>query len=243
MSWIALIYSEIFFRPVLNSLLFLTSILPWHDFGLAIILLTVVVKIIIFPLTHSMIKTQRAMKKIDPEIKRINKEIKNKEEQTRAIMELYKKHGVNPFSGFFALLIQLPLLIAMFQVSRGSLSFRHEDVYMFLSLPQHINTSFLGFLNLTEPSIILAALAGIAQFIQTKLSIPPISNTAPKKDMSAMMQSQMLYFFPVFIFILAIKIPGAAPLYWTSMNIFAIVHEAIVRRKAESAELLQNDRR
>jgi len=188
-----------------------------------------------FPMTHKMLKTQHAMKIIEPEVKKIYADKKNKEDQAKALMELYKKHGINPLSGFFILLIQLPILFAMYQVFLYGLPFPAGDVYPFLKIPENINTMFLGFISLTSANIGLSALAALSQFWQAKLAIPPKTTPPAKGDMAQAMQWQMLYVFPFIIFILGFKLPAAVSLYWTAMNVFAIVHEARVRKKAREA--------
>lgn len=246
MSYLKIFYNEIFYQPLLNALLFLTSALPGHDLGLAVILLTVLIRILMFPMTHKMIKTQNAMKRIEPEIKKIYEEKKNKEEQAKALMELYRAHGINPLSGFAMLIVQMPLLIAMYQVFWRGIPFQANEVYSFLSVPVSVNTLFLGLIPLTEASVGLAALAAISQFWQAKLALPasPPKGTSSKGDMSKAMQWQMIYVFPVLIFILSFKLPAAVALYWTAMNIFAIVHEAIIRKSASRriGETLPNGR-
>src|SRR3989338_2105021 len=102
-SLVTTAYNALFYQPLYNGLLLITGILPGGDLGFAVIILTIAIRTIVFPLNHRMIKTQRAMKVIEPEIKRIQAEIKNKEEQGRALMELYRAHGINPFSGLLAL--------------------------------------------------------------------------------------------------------------------------------------------
>lgn len=246
-SLITTVYKKIFYKPLLNGLLFLTSVLPFNDLGLAVILLTIAVKLILFPLTHKTLKTQQTMKKLEPEIKRIQGGGKNKEEQARDLMGLYRAHGINPFSGFFMLFLQLPILIALYHVFWKGIPFISSEIYGFLSVPQNINTLFLGFIPLTEASVGMALLAAVSQFWQAKLAIPPKPSSAKategkQNDMASMMQKQMLFVFPVLIFFIAYKLPAAVSLYWTSMNLFAIVHEAFVRRKAYHLDMLQNGR-
>jgi YidC/Oxa1 family membrane protein insertase len=177
-----------------------------------------------------MIHTQRKMKEIEPELKRIQSDTKNKEEQGKAVMELYKKHGINPFSGFLNILIQFPLLFAMYKVFWQGIPFKIQDVYVFLKIPEHINVQFLSMINLSEPNIFLALLASASQFGQVWLAMPP-KNTSGVKGTAEMMQKQMLYVFPVLIFLIGFNLPSAVALYWTTMNVFAIVHEAIVRNR------------
>ena len=161
---VVFIYTELFYRPLLNGLFLITDYVPGESLGFAVIILTILIRLVIFPLNHKMIKTQRAMKQIDPEIKKIQSEKKNREEQAKALMELYRAHGVNPFAGVLALFIQLPLLLALFYVFRGDLSAQAQYAYSFINLPGQINTVFLGFFALTEPNIIMAAMAGVSQF-------------------------------------------------------------------------------
>ncbi|MDO8523156.1 MAG: YidC/Oxa1 family membrane protein insertase [bacterium] len=231
MSYIVLVYHEVFYKPLLNALVFLTGALPWNDLGFSVIILTIAIRFIMFPLTHKMIHTQRKMKEIEPELKKIQNETKNKEEQGRATMELYKKHGINPFSGFLNILIQFPLLFAMYKVFWTGIPFKIEDIYNFLAIPAHINVIFLGLINLSVPNIFLAGLAAISQFLQVKLAMPPKREAAGKQGTGEMMQKQMLYMFPVLIFFIGFNLPAAVALYWTTMNVFAIVHEAIVRNR------------
>ena len=233
MSLLKTLFHEIFYLPLLNALVFLTSILPGHDLGLAVILLTALIRTLMFPMTHKMLRTQNAMKRIEPEVKKIYEEKKNREEQAKALMELYKKHGINPLSGFFMLLIQLPLLIAMYRVFWRGIPFNASEIYKFLDASGPINMLFLGLMPLTEASVGMAALAAISQFWQAKLAMPASPADGPiKSDMGRAMQWQMLYVFPILIFVISFKLPAAVSLYWTAMNVFAIVHEAVVRRKS-----------
>ncbi len=241
MSVISFIYTEIFYRPILNGLLILTTWLPQHDLGFAVIFLTILIRALMFPMTHKMLKTQKAMKELEPHIKKINEGIKDKNEQAKALMALYKEHGINPFSGFFLLIIQLPILFAMYRVFIKGIPFKAGEVYSFFAVPQHINTMFLGFVSLAAPSIGLAAIAALSQFWQIRLATVSQNSKEKKKDMASAMQSQMMYVFPVMIFLLGFKMPAAVSLYWTAMNIVAIIHEAVVRRKAYSLGQLQNE--
>jgi len=227
-----LLYNEIFYRPLLNSLVFLTSVIPFHDVGLAIIVLTVLVKTILFPLTHRSMKTQMKMKKIEPELKKIKQDTQDRQKQAEEILKVYRAHGISPYSGLLMLFMQLPILIALYSVFWKGISFDH-NIYSFLELPQKINLIFLGFFDVTKRSVFLAALSGVSQFFQIQLSMPSQKKdgSAKKNDFNAAFASQMKYFMPVFIFIIALKLPSAVSIYWTTMNVFAIVHEWFVRKK------------
>lgn len=240
----SLIYNEVFFRPLTNTLVWLTGVIPGGNLGVAVIILTLLVRAILFPFSHRMTLTQIAMRKIEPELNRIKEEFKDKkEEQAQAMMKLYKEHGISPFSGFVFLIIQLPLLIAMYKVFL--VEFSSETLggalYSFISFPEVVSLSFLG-ANLSEPSIVFAALAGITQFFQVRLSMVRIPDKKlDEKDKTfgsefqRAMKTQMQYVFPFIIFFIGLKFSAALTVYWTVMNIFAIVHEAIVHRKGEKS--------
>jgi YidC/Oxa1 family membrane protein insertase len=234
-------YNTIFVQPLLNGLAFLTNIMPFHDVGLAIVVLTLAVRFIIFPFTHRSIKTQVKMKQLEPELKTIKDKFKDKQEQAKRTMELYRKHGVSPFSGCLILLIQLPILFALFYVFRNGVNFDPQELYSFIKIPDVIQERFLGLIDINQRSIFFAVLTGISQFIQMRLSIPPSKNK-PKKsagpasfkdDLSRSMSFQAKYILPGFIFFITLRLPAAIAIYWTTMNLFAIVHESIVRKKAK----------
>lgn len=236
MSFIVTLYQEIFFQPLFNALVFLTGVMPFHDLGLAIIVLTFLVRIIIFPFTHRSVVTQVKMKEIEPEIRKIKEQFKNNQQElAKKTMELYRAHGVSPFSGCLMLVIQFPILIALYQVFLNDITSRADLLYSFITLPQDVHTAFLGLIALTETSIILAILAGFSQFIQMRLAMPPKSsvlNTSSRPDIQKQFLSHAQYIFPVFITLISLRFPSALALYWTTSNIFAILHEGAVRKKA-----------
>ncbi|OGF51730.1 hypothetical protein A3I27_04495 [Candidatus Giovannonibacteria bacterium RIFCSPLOWO2_02_FULL_43_11b] len=233
---LTLIYNEVLYRPLYNALVFLTGLVPGHDIGIAIVLLTVLVRIIIFPFTHRGLITQIKMKKLEPEIKKIKESYKNNtEEQNKKMMELYKEHGVNPLSGCFLLLIQLPILITLYQLFLKGLLTGGVALYSFVAMPEVVATSFLGLVNLSVPNYFLAFLAGFSQFLQMKLSNPkiPQKGSNMKDEMARAMAIQATYILPLVIFYISTRFPAALSLYWTSSNVFATLHEAIVRSRAK----------
>ena len=231
------IYNLVFFEPLLNGLVFLVKNLPYHDMGLAIIILTIAVRFIILPFTHKATVTQVKMKKLEPELKEIKEKHKNNsQEQAKKTMELYKQHGINPIAGVLTLFIQIPIIFALYKVFLGGASFNPEHLYSFVTAPEFVNINFLGILDVTKTSYAVPFLAALTQFFQMKLAIPPINkkdmgNTF-KDNLAKSMNVQMRYVMPVFIFFIGLKLSSGIALYWTTMNVFAIVHETIVRRKA-----------
>lgn len=226
------------YQPLYNILIFLSAVIPGNDIGLAIIALTIIVKIILYPLYHKTLITQVKMREINPILKDIknNKDL-TKEEQTKKILDLYKEHGLNPFTGFLVLLIQLPIVISLFYVFKGSLEFHPDLLYSFTIIPESLNHLFLGIFDITQKSYIFALTAGLSQFFQIRLSIPPL----PKQDISKprsfeedfqrSMNMQMRYFMPVVITFISLTLPAAITIYWTSNNILGIVHEIFVKKK------------
>lgn len=240
---ISQIFHSVFYQPLYNGLVFLISVIPGADVGLAVVILTLLVKIIILPLSHRSVASQAKMRSIEPEIKKVKEQHKDKQEQARQVMDLYKKHGVNPLSGCFLMVIQLPVIFALYWVFLKGLAHNIDQtlLYSFVTAPEHINTLFLGLVDMSKKNIILAALAGISQYFQMKFSMPPIpkDNGEKKKgdlsfkdEFTKNMNLQMRYMLPGIVFFVAYSISSAVALYWLVSNLFSIGHELIVKRKA-----------
>lgn len=232
-------YNFVFYEPLYNGLVFLINETPFHDLGFAVVALTLIVRLILFPFGHKSVITQRKIKEVTPEIEKIKDKLKNnKEEQAREVMALYKKHGINPFSSFLIMFIQIPVLITIFIILRKGISFDGDILYSFVELPSQINTVFLGLFDMLKPSLFLAFLAGFSQFFQIKLAMPKTSNQFSggksfKNELQKSLNIQMKYIMPIFVVFISMRFPGALSLYWTTSNVFAILHEIIVKRKAE----------
>ncbi|HEY4514789.1 MAG TPA: YidC/Oxa1 family membrane protein insertase [Candidatus Paceibacterota bacterium] len=234
------IYYTILYEPFYNILVFLAHIVPGADIGISVVILTIFVRLIISPLSHKQIHTQRKMKAMEGEMTLVKKKFENdKNEQTRQIMELYKKHGVNPFSGFLLILIQIPILLALYFVFTRGIPFTTTHLYSFLTLPGQINFEFLGLIDLGAKSITMALLVGVSQYFQISLALPP---SAPKKEgdsknfgeeLAKSMNTNMRYVMPVIIAFVTASFPAVVGLYWLTSNLFSIGHELIVRRKAK----------
>jgi YidC/Oxa1 family membrane protein insertase len=236
------LWNAIFYQPIYNALIFIINSVTFGDVGFAIILLTIVVKLILFPLTRKSIKSQILMKRIEPELKRVKKEYPNKEEQAKKTFELYKKYDVNPFSGCLVILLQLPVIFALYYVFYKGISLGSGPLYPFIHVPLALHTNFLGLVDIHAKSIVLALLAGITQFIQGYLATPIKGKTEivredgtkePKTfqdQMSDSMQMNVKYILPIFIAFIAYKISAAVALYWITSNIFTILQEWYIRK-------------
>jgi YidC/Oxa1 family membrane protein insertase len=213
------IYNAVLFQPLLNLLVFLYNVL-FSDMGVAIIVLTLIIRGILWPVTHKSLHSQRAMMEIQPKVDEVKKQYKdNKEEQAKKMMEVYAQHKVSPMSSCLPLLIQLPILIALYQVlTAGLKSERLDSLYGFVANPEHISTLSLGFLDLSARSIPLALMAAAAQFWQAKMmqsTRPPVKGKDSKdEDMTSIMNKQMLYMMPLMTLFIGWGLPSGLMLYW-----------------------------
>lgn len=247
------LYRVFVYEPLYNGLVFLLSVLPpWANAGIAIIIFTIIVKLILFPLSKASIKNQIRMKELQPKIDEIKTKFKDRQEQSLKIMSLYKENKLNPFSGIFLLLIQFPIIIALYSIfANGGLPIINTDIlYSFIPHIVAVDMHFFG-INLAGKSLILAVLVAVSQFFQIKLTLPKskpatvtndkhgVSNM--KEDMMHSMQMQMQYVFPILIFVIAYPfppisnvfphLPAALVLYWVISNLFMIGQELFVRKK------------
>lgn len=229
------------YDPLYNGLVYLVDIVPTHDIGIAIILLTIVVKFVLFPLSRQAVRTQMMMRQIAPEIEKLKEKFKDKqEEQARAIFALYREKGIRPFSSLLLILIQFPILFGLYWVFwKGGLpSVDPSLLYSFVPVPENVNMEFLGLVDMRERSIILAALAGLTQLVYARLSMGPRSKmaTAPleqsfSNDMARSFDLQARYVLPVIVAGIAYTVASAVPLYWTTSNLFMIAQEFFMGRR------------
>lgn len=197
------IFDLVIVQPIFNLLMALYAIIPGHDFGVAIIIFTVIVRFLLYPLTRSMLHQSKTMRKLQPELKRIKKAAKgNRQQESMQMMELYKRHGVSPFRSIGILLIQLPIFIALFQVIRIFTEHRDqiqkftydfmENINVIAELIKHpdaFNEKLFGFIDLTKSAfhnggvevflILLAIVAAYTQYVMSKQTSP--QNTPQKK--------------------------------------------------------------
>jgi YidC/Oxa1 family membrane protein insertase len=233
----------ILYQPLFNALVLLYNYIPGHDFGIAIVFLTLVIRFILFPISIKAINSQKGLQKLQPKIQELQKKYKDdKEKQAKEILELYKSEKINPFSGLLLALIQLPILIALYQVFWNGLNPKElMALYSFVANPGQINALFVHLIDLSKPNLILAILAGLTQYFQTKMVLPKNGPTAEKKgngpDFSQVMQKQMVYFLPVFTVIILVSLPSALGLYWTVSGLFSVVQQYFVLKEDKKNKL------
>jgi len=234
------IFNLVLYQPLYNLLIWLYDVLPGNDIGVAIIALTIIIKLILFPLSQKSIKAQQEMQKLQPKLAELKKKHKDdKQKLTEETMKLYKEQKVNPMSSCLPLLIQLPFLIAVYQVFRTGLTNGDLNMlYYFVPNPGEINPISFGFINLAVPSIPLAVLAAAAQFLQAKM-LPTgpqpkkISNASKDESMMANMNKSMKYFMPLITLLIGMQLPGGLTLYWFITTLLTALQQIIFFRKKD----------
>ena len=189
------------------------------------------------------IESQKKLQELQPKIKALQEKTKDdKEQQTKQLMELYKENKTNPFSGCLPLIVQLVFLIAIYRVlitiSSNGLTIDSSQLYSFITRPDKINQFFISIVDLTKPSIVIAALAAIAQYFQTKMLMGqqqapiPAASDSSKPDIAQMMNKQMLYLGPFLTLFIGIKFPAGLSLYWLAGTLFMLVQQILIQRKS-----------
>ena len=240
------IFTTFIYQPVYNLLVLAYNTVSFGDFGVAIIIVTVLIKFLLIPISKKQIESQKKMQELQPKIKALQERYKNdKEKQSRALMEFYKENKTNPFSGCLPMIVQLVFLIAIYQVlfniSKAGLMVSTSDLYPFVNNPGQINKMFLGLIDLSSainigsvtfkdaPHITLIILAAGSQYIQTKMLMakqPAMSAVKSEKpDFSQMMSKQMLYLGPFLTLFIGIKFPAGLALYWLVSTGFMIIQQ------------------
>lgn len=255
MNILSFVYNDLIYRPLFNLLVFIYDIVPGQDIGVAIILLTILVRLVLYKVNGRAIKGQRELQEIQPLIREIQQKYKDdKEKQAQELMAMYQKHKISPFSGCLPLLIQFPIIIALYHTFLNG--FRDESLsllYPFVPNPGHMQSlSFGGAIDLAVPNVALALIASFLQYRQTK-SLMDVANQkkseqekkreeemTPEEKMQEMAQSiskNMMYMMPVMTFMFGMTLPSGLALYWSVTTLFAIVQQyLIIKRRKEDKE-------
>lgn len=230
----ASLFNTILYQPLFNSLVFLYQYVAFEDLGLAIILLTIIIRFILFPLFYKSFKSQTLMQKLHPEIQKIQHSHKdNREKQAQALMELYRVNKVNPFSSFLMILVQLPILIALYRLFlEGFSPESFNNLYSFIAKPEHLNSSFLGLVDLSSKNMIIVLLAAVVQYFQGKLSLPKVDKNQGQEMMPASkIGRQMVIIGPILTFVILRGLPSAIGVYWLTTSIFSIFQQIYINKQ------------
>ena len=221
-------FNLILYQPLFNALIFLAWLIPGHSIGWAIIILTILIRVILLPSGLKTLHQQRRIQALQPKVSELkDKHGDDKAAHSKALMELYAAEKVNPFGGCLPLLIQLPVLWALYQVFIHGLSTDQFNVlYSFTPRPETINTHWFG-LDLAQPERwVLPIVAGLLQYLQGRQMMGLTAGIKPKKDseqdMSAAMTKQMTYLMPIVSVFIVRGLPAALGLYWVATTLFMI---------------------
>ncbi|MFH1193224.1 MAG: YidC/Oxa1 family membrane protein insertase [Candidatus Jorgensenbacteria bacterium] len=221
----AALYNNFIYQPILSALVWIYQTVSFGDLGVAIILLTVLIRVVLLPLFYRGAKNQSLLQRLQPHVKKIQLDHKdNKEAQARALMELYKTHHVNPLSGFFFILLQLPVFIALFQIFTKELGGAAFDSH-----------TLLGLIDLEAKGFVLPLIAAAFQYFQGKLSLPPPQAAAGAPG-GAAMGKVMVIAGPFITVMVLINLPSALGIYWIVSSVFSIGQQLYINRHLPALE-------
>lgn len=227
-------------QPLYNGLIGILDVSSYIDMGIAVIFLTILVKLLLFPLSLKASRTQRLMKELEQPMKEIREKYKDdREQQGRKLLELYREKKLNPFSGIATLFLQLPIIFGLYYLFlKGGLPEVDASLlYSFIPIPEHVDMFFLGVVDMAGKSAPLAFLAGVTQYFQAHYALPAPAprkeNATFQEDFARSLHMQMKYVLPFVVGGVAYVASAAVALYWITSNIFAIGQELYVKRVAE----------
>lgn len=231
------LWTKAFYQPIYNVLIFLTIKLPYHDLGFAIIILTILIRLLLLVPSQKALKSQKKMQELQPKLEEIKEKHKGDQQKiSLETMNLWKTHNVNPFGSCLPLLIQFPVFIALFYVVGSGLNPDHAHLLYqgFIMVPfQDIHVNFLGILPLTKPNaIVLPLIVGLLQFVQMKMTMKKADNGGKKSDME-MANGAMVYLLPIMVAFITVSVPAAAGLYWATSTLFGIGQQYVVNKGSE----------
>ncbi|PIZ96587.1 MAG: hypothetical protein COX80_00930 [Candidatus Magasanikbacteria bacterium CG_4_10_14_0_2_um_filter_33_14] len=241
------IFEAILTQPIFNLFVWIYNYIP--DVGVVILIITVLIKLALYPSTNKSIKAQKDLTELQPKLEELKKKYAGDQQKIATeTMTLYKEHKVNPFGSCLPLLIQLPVFIALYWVLQSVFKGDNFDLlYSFVQNPGHINSVTLGLFDLKEAgNIFLAVLAGGAQFAQAKMftrkKAPKAAGEGGKDEsMTAMMNKQMTYFMPLITVLIGYQLPGGLALYWFLSTGITALQQVILFRKHDGNDNNKKD--
>lgn len=248
------LFYTVLFDPLFNALIGIYHVLPWQDLGLAIIILTILIKLLLAYPNFKALKSQKALSDMQPRMNALKEKYKDdKEELGRKLMEFYKENKVNPFSSCLPLLIQLPIIWALYRVFFGGLTVDESGILVTEELahlyPQlaeiysstALNLTSFGFIPLADNGAwYLALAAAAAQFFSSKLlsKKKPAINTPGAQDegMAASINKQMMYFMPILTLVFGYQFPAGVTLYWLVSTLFTLGQQWLILGRVNKKE-------
>ncbi len=238
-------FNTLIVTPLYNLLIALYDIVPPHDFGIAIILTTIVIKVLMLHVSHVQIENQKKMQELQPEIKKLREKYKNdKQRQAQEMMALYKKHNTTPVAGCLPLIIQIVVFFAFYKIlldmKGAEIAVDTARLYSFVPNPTTISATLFS-VDISVPSPLLAVLTAAAQYYQMKMMLAhyappsrqkPSDGDAPDiQDFAEILSKQMLYIAPGMMLIVGMTFPGGLTLYWLTSTVFTIAQQFFIMRK------------
>lgn len=235
------IWETIIYEPLYNALALILDTVPGHYAWVAVVLLTITIRIVLFPIYQKMIKSQKALKEAQPIIKELQEKYKT-DKQTLAtkVMEVYRDKKVNPFTMIgYLLFVQIPIFLGLYFVFAKGLVGHQGYLYSFVQFPETINPFLFNIDLLTKGSLVIALLAGAAQFLHGRNTLA-LQPEIPKRkegempnfqdELQRSLRFQTIYFIPVLITVTAYFFPAAIGLYWIVNSTFSIVQERFIKK-------------
>jgi YidC/Oxa1 family membrane protein insertase len=273
---IANIFTTIIVQPIFNLLVLIYGLLPGHNFGLAIVIFTILVRLAMWPLVKKQLNHAKAMRELAPEIKKIKAAAKgDRQKESAMTMELYKEREINPFASLGIVLVQLPVLLGLYAGLNRIIHNPHEIVSFSYPAVQHLSwikelshnihrfdNTLLGVVDLTRTAVsnkgvyvvglLIAAASAIAQFFQARQLMPQTKDsrslrailseagkgkTADQTEVNAAVGRSTMFLIPGMVFIFAIRLSLALPLYWLTSSLVAYIQQArVLREDAQEAD-------
>jgi YidC/Oxa1 family membrane protein insertase len=234
-SALGALYHEAIYRPLINALIVLYNTVAFGDLGIAIILLTILVRIALYPLFEKSLHHTMKMQAIQPRLKALQEEHKsNKEKQAEEMIALFKEHGTNPLSFFFFTLAQLPILFALYHLfSQGLGTDYANGLYALVAKPEELHNTFLGLINLNQPNTIVVGIMAIAQYLQARVVLPKPAD--PKALTAQEKKARWNALIPAAVIAAlfsAYGIPSAVGLYLTVSGLFSTAQQIFMKKRA-----------
>lgn len=232
----------ILYKPIYNFLILLIFVIPGHYLGVAVVVLTVIIRFALLPTTRSVTRQQALITKLKPELDKIQLEHKNDQAASaKATMAFYKKHHINPMGSCLPMVLQLVILVVLYRVFQAGLTAVRPDlIYPFTPQPDFINPNFL-WINLSQPDLwVLPIVTGVLQFVQTWQMTP--KGKSISKDTATNLQRQMVFLFPIMTVLISRKFSAALPLYWSISSIFSIIQQHYILKQTAKITVGQADK-
>lgn len=231
-------FHTLFYEPVYNLLVVILNIVPLHDIGTAIVIVTLIVKFILLPLNLSALRTQYLMKRLEPEMNKIKELQKTKpQEASKMMIDLYRSEKVNPFASIFAVILQIPIFFALYFVFSKGLVSDPDSLYSFVKFPETLHTIAFGIFDVTQKNIPIALLVGISSYVLARrqtvdMVVKKESHEESFQDhFMKSMKIQLLYVLPVIIGVSSAVLPSALGLYWFVSNVISYAQDVYMKNK------------